>query len=543
MRRRVRAWIASPLLALLAALPAATQEPAPAGEPQLTVPSGPAPVNDGSVGEAEWAGAAAFSVVRGGDVYGRGWIRRSGRQIHLAFDTQISPWGVGLRATFTDPVSRRETLVLITPLNPPRPPLAAFRSLVDREPERLSVAPCDVRFSLAGRDGFSFELRLPLDLLEIGPTEKAYRFSLEVWSLGDERVIAAYPHDDRTVSAQARPAVLESEGAWGAGEPAAAAPPPSEALALLEEIETEPADGGPFFPRAAGWLDGTRKDAPLAALEARAVRAAAACPDLIPVRTFLVQVRIARNDPLGALSALDDLGAYLPQLSKTPRHLLIRTQILRDLNRYDEAASVLAEHAEELKGDPMAARERSDIEGWREAWRIEQQIRKAEAERDDLPRVRLKTTKGEIEIELFEDDAANGVANFVSLVESGFYDGTRCHWVTGGDHLVAGDPNSKDDDPHNDGYGDPGYMIESEPGRRITFPMTVAFADKRRERRTEGSAFSIYLSSFPLADGVNTILGRVIEGEDVVRKLEHYDTIESAKVTRKRPHPYTPVKR
>jgi cyclophilin family peptidyl-prolyl cis-trans isomerase len=500
-------------------------------------------VIDGVVGETEWEGAAAFAVSRGAETYGRGWIRRSGRQIHIAFDTQLSPWGVGLRATFVDPVSHRETIVLVTPLNPPRPPLAAFRALVEREPERLSVVSCDLRLSVAGREGFSFELRLPLDLLEIGPTEKAYGFSLEVWSLGDERVIAAYPKDDSSVTAQARPAVLESEGAWGAGEAAVAAPPANEAFALLEEIETEPEGPGPFFPRDAGWLDGTRKDAPLAALEARAVRIVAACPDLIPLRTFLVQVRIARNDVAGALEALDELGAYLPPLSMTPRHLLIRTQLLRDLGRYDEAMATLAEHAERLKDDPMIVRELSDLKGWREAWLVEQQIRKAEAERDDLPRVRLKTTRGEIELELFEDDAPNGVANFISLVESGFYDGTRCHWVTAGDHVVAGDPNSKDDDPHNDGFGDPGYMIESEPGRRVTFPMTVSFADKRRERRTEGSAFSIYLSSFMPADGVSTVFGRVISGEDVVRKLEHYDTIEGASVTRKRPHPYTPVKR
>lgn len=541
MRHRARAWIASPVLALLAALPAAAQE-AGAAEPRLAVPAGPAPAIDGTAGAAEWEGAASFEVSRGADVYGRGWIRRAGRELYLGFDTKISPWGIGFRVTFADPVSRRETLVLVTPLNPPRPPLAAFRTLVDRDPERLPVTACDLRFSLAGREGFSFELRIPLDLLEIGPTEKEYRFSLEIWALGDERAVAAYPQDERTVTAQARPAVLVSEGAWGAAEASAAAPPPNEALALLAEIETEPEDG-PFFPRDAGWLGGKRKDAPLADLEARAVRLAAACPDLIPLRTFLVQVRIARNDLPGALEALDELGDYLPPLAKTPRHLLIRTQLLRDLGRYDEALAMLAEHADELKDDPMVRRERSDVEGWREAWRTEQRIRKAEAERDDLPKVRLETSKGAIEIELFEDDAPNGVANFVSLVESGFYDGTRFHWVSGGDHVVGGDPNSKDDDTHNDGYGDPGYMIESEPGRRISFPMTVALADKRRERRTEGSAFSIFLSPFPMGDGVNTILGRVAAGEDVVRRLEHYDTIESAKVLRKRPHPYVPVKR
>jgi len=551
MRLPVRALTAS-LLALLAALPAAAQDPAegqepapvPAGEPQLTVPVGTAPVVDGAMGESEWAGASTFTVGRGADVYGNGWILRSGRQLYLAFDSKVTPWGIGLRASFTDPVSRRETILLVTPINPPRPPLAAFRTLVDRPPERISVVGCDIRFSMAGRQGFGFEARVPLDLLEIGSTEKDYRFSLEIWALGDERVIAAYPQDARTVVAQAAPAALKSVGAWGAGESPQASPPPSDALTLLQEIETEPEqEDAPFFPRDAGWLEGKRRDAPLADLEARATRIAEACPDLIPVRTFLVQVQIARNDPAGALATLEKLGAYLPQLATTPRHLLIRSQLLRDLGRYDDSRALLTKHAEELKDDPIATRELSDVNGWREAWRIEQEIRKAEAERDDLPRVRLTTTKGDIDIELFEDDAPNGVANFISLVESGFYAGTRFHWVSGGDHVVGGDPNTKDDDPHNDGYGGPGYMIESEPGRRLSFPMTVAFADERRERRTEGSAFSIFLAPFPPGDGVNTVLGRVLAGEDVVRKLEYYDKIEKAEVLRKRDHPYVPVKR
>ena len=50
-------------------------------------------------------------------------------------------------------------------------------------------------------------------------------------------------------------------------------------------------------------------------------------------------------------------------------------------------------------------------------------IREAEAKADDLPRVKLKTTKGDIVIELFENEAPNTVANFISLVEKRFYDG------------------------------------------------------------------------------------------------------------------------
>jgi cyclophilin family peptidyl-prolyl cis-trans isomerase len=541
MKRPARASSGSALLALLLVLPSAAQEIAPSA-PSLLVPVGAAPVLDGKVGEEEWKGSASFEVLRGTEPFGRGRIRRAGRQLYFAFDSKISPWGLGIRLTFTDPVSGRSNLVLVTPVNPPRPPLAAFRHLIGRDPESVSAASGDIRFDLTRREGFACEVRLPLDLLEIVATEKDYAFSLEMWGLDQERTIAVYPQEERAATTHVTPLALRSEGAWGAADAQEKAPPGNEGLLLLEDLE-KVTEGGPLFPRAAGWADGKRKDATLADFEARAARAAAACPDLISVRTFLIQARIARNDFAGALKALDELGAFLPPLSGTSRHLLIRMQILRDVGRYDEALETLTSRAADLEGDPAAARETVVCKDLCEAWRIEQEIRKGEALRDDLPRVLLKTTKGDLVLELFEDDAPNGVANFISLVESGFYDGTRFHWADGGGRVVGGDPNSKDDDPHNDGYGGPGYMIEPEPGRRLTFPMTVGYADKRRERRAEGSAFVIHLSPFPLADGVNTTLGRVISGEDVAMRLEHYDTLEKASVLRKRSHPYTPVKR
>ena len=66
------------------------------------------------------------------------------------------------------------------------------------------------------------------------------------------------------------------------------------------------------------------------------------------------------------------------------------------------------------------------------------------------------------------------------------------------------------------------------PGNRCIFSYVVAFADKRRLRRTEGATFVIHIAPFPGIDGRNTVFGRVIEGKDTVRKLEYYDVIEDA---------------
>ena len=142
MKRPVRVSTGSALLALLLVLPSAAQEIAPAAPvpPFLLVPAGAAPALDGRVGEEEWKGSAAFTVKRGADVFGRGWLRRTGRQLYFAFDSPLSPWGLGLRLTFTDPVSGRGNLVLVTPVNPPVSPLAAFRQLVGRDVEPVSAS-------------------------------------------------------------------------------------------------------------------------------------------------------------------------------------------------------------------------------------------------------------------------------------------------------------------------------------------------------------------------------------------------------------------
>jgi hypothetical protein len=64
-----------------------------------------------------------------------------------------------------------------------------------------------------------------------------------------------------------------------------------------------------------------------------------------------------------------------------------------------------------------------DIDYYRTGWDREQTLRAAELAADDLPRVLLTTTQGDIELELFENEAPKTVANHVYLVEQGFYDG------------------------------------------------------------------------------------------------------------------------
>jgi cyclophilin family peptidyl-prolyl cis-trans isomerase len=174
--------------------------------------------------------------------------------------------------------------------------------------------------------------------------------------------------------------------------------------------------------------------------------------------------------------------------------------------------------------------------------------RATEAAADDLPRVKLATSAGEVVVELFENEAPNTVANFISLVEKGFYDGTPFHRVIGGFMAQGGDPTGT-------GTGGPGYAIACEcdaPGARKHFLGTLSMAHAGKD--TGGSQFFLTFRPTEHLDGKHTVFGRVIEGFDVLPQLMRTqdergqpvrgvtpDRIVTASVVRKRAHPYAPA--
>jgi cyclophilin family peptidyl-prolyl cis-trans isomerase len=182
---------------------------------------------------------------------------------------------------------------------------------------------------------------------------------------------------------------------------------------------------------------------------------------------------------------------------------------------------------------------------WKKAWAEEQEIRRAEAQAN-LPRVLLRTSKGDIELELFEDQAPNTVANFISLVEKKFYDGLTFHRVLPGFMAQGGDP-------QGDGYGGPGYYIPCEcyPPQKYRLHFRGSLSMAHGGRDTGGSQFFITFVPTSHLNGKHTVFGRVISGMDVLAKLQRRDpeaatvpepdSIIEAKVLRKRDHEYTPV--
>ncbi len=129
----------------------------------------------------------------------------------------------------------------------------------------------------------------------------------------------------------------------------------------------------------------------------------------------------------------------------------------------------------------------------------------------------MKLKKGTIELELFEKDAPNTVANFEKLINKGFYDGLTFHRVIPDFVIQGGCPNGN-------GTGGPGYTIKCEtqgnPNKHGTGALSMAHAGKD----TEGSQFFITHSPQPHLDGVHTVFGKVIgNGMDVVNKIQQGD--------------------
>ena len=163
---------------------------------------------------------------------------------------------------------------------------------------------------------------------------------------------------------------------------------------------------------------------------------------------------------------------------------------------------------------------------------------------DDLPRVKMVTTKGEIELELFENEAPNTVANFVNLIDSGFYNGLTFHRVI--EDFVA-----QGGDPEGTGRGGPGHTIACEcytSDHRTHFPGVLSMAHAGRD--TGGSQFFLTLNTYNRLDhanldGAHTVFGRVISGRQVLDQILRGDPVEGqadkmleVTVTRRRDHEY-----
>ncbi|BEV36215.1 peptidylprolyl isomerase [Synechococcus sp. M16CYN] len=128
----------------------------------------------------------------------------------------------------------------------------------------------------------------------------------------------------------------------------------------------------------------------------------------------------------------------------------------------------------------------------------------------------MDTEAGLIKLELFEADAPNTVANFVTLARDGFYDGLAFHRVIPGFMAQGGCPNSRKGSKRMAGTGGPGYQIDCEINSQKHQAGTLAMA--HAGRNTGGSQFYICHKAQPHLDGVHTVFG-LTNNMNVVLKL------------------------
>ena len=128
---------------------------------------------------------------------------------------------------------------------------------------------------------------------------------------------------------------------------------------------------------------------------------------------------------------------------------------------------------------------------------------------------------GVMKAELYPDVAPNTVNNFISLVQSGYYDGTIFHRVIPGFMIQGGDPQGM-------GSGGPGYCIKGEFSQNgfqndLAHTRGVLSMARTMEPDSAGSQFFVMVDDAPHLDGAYAAFGKVIDG------METADAIVNAK--------------
>ncbi|MEK7149249.1 MAG: peptidylprolyl isomerase [Patescibacteria group bacterium] len=169
-------------------------------------------------------------------------------------------------------------------------------------------------------------------------------------------------------------------------------------------------------------------------------------------------------------------------------------------------------------------------------------------------KVTVKTSRGDIVLELYPAVAPQTVENFVKLSKEGFYDGTKFHRVIPEFMIQGGDPLSKVDSPLA-GTGGTGYAFKDEINPRslgvredvikqyeavgytydyslTSLPVDVgSIAMANSGPNTNGSQFFIVtMQAQPHLYGKHTVFGKVIRGMDVVRAIKQGDAVQSVQI-------------
>ena len=137
---------------------------------------------------------------------------------------------------------------------------------------------------------------------------------------------------------------------------------------------------------------------------------------------------------------------------------------------------------------------------------------KEESSQNQVVKVKIETTLGDISAELYPQEAPNTVKNFVTLAQKGFYNGIIFHRVIPDFMIQTGDPTGT-------GMGGPGYQFADEFSPNLHHDKAGMISMANAGPGTNGSQFFITEAPTPWLDNRHTIFGQVTEGIDVVHKI------------------------
>lgn len=144
----------------------------------------------------------------------------------------------------------------------------------------------------------------------------------------------------------------------------------------------------------------------------------------------------------------------------------------------------------------------------------------------------IKTSKGEMKVSLYTEDAPKTVANFVKLAKEGYYDGLKFHRVLPNFVIQGGCPNSRDGAKGMPGTGGPGYQIDCETTGDNQYHDRGVLSMAHAGKNTGGSQFFVCHSRDNTShlDRQHTCFGKVIEGVDIVDEIHQGDSIDSIEI-------------
>ena len=144
----------------------------------------------------------------------------------------------------------------------------------------------------------------------------------------------------------------------------------------------------------------------------------------------------------------------------------------------------------------------------------------------NIMKATIKTSRGNINLDLFEDKAELTVANFVNLSNKGFYDKLTFHRVIS-DFMIQGGC------PIGTGTGDPGYKFKDEFHSELKHDQPGILSMANSGRNSNGSQFFITHVETPWLDNKHSVFGKVSDSESlyIVNSVQQDDLIKSIEIS------------